>query len=647
VLTAPDRIERVNELLASMGGIGPALDRLSALAAGLVGGSSAQVSILSDLQHVVGAAGSARSGARSDIEDSLCSVTAAHGSALVVPDARAHAWVSGLTPVVSGAVGSYLGVPLRARQGDVLGALCVFDREPRSFGDDAVALLEQLAEWVMTEIELRSTIEQLASTSSRLERIATAAGLGGWEWRVGSDVVVWDAQMYELFDIDPVSWGHRLDDVFACMHPADRATTRHVLEQAVAESGGYDAEYRVALRDGTFRWVRAWGQALTGRDGRTDRVVGVACDTTRLRTERERVARSFEHMTDAVYSIDHDDRFTYLNPWTEFLLERRAEDLVGRSLYEVVPPQFHALYRARIEEARRTAQTVAFERFDDERDRWWEIRFLPSPEGISVHVRDITQRKGIERERAELLAHHQTVANALQAAVLPDRLPEVPGIALAARYRPADVGVKVGGDWYDAFVLDGRRLVLAVGDVAGHGLPAASVMGQLRNALRAFALLGKDPGRVLLRLNQLLGQLEPTAMATVWLGELDLVSGRLTWASAGHPPVLLRRGASVDFLEGTANPPLGAVPAFAGFVDHTTDLLPGDIVFAYSDGLVERRGETIRDGLARLAEVAGAGPAGTVEDYLASIIGHLIGDRSVDDDVCALAIANTGLVAAK
>lgn len=207
-------------------------------------------------------------------------------------------------------------------------------------------------------------------------------------------------------------------------------------------------------------------------------------------------------------------------------------------------------------------------------------------------------------QRATLFQQKQTVAEALQSAVLPDTVPLLPGWELAVRYVPATRGIEVGGDWYDAFHLPDGRLAVAVGDATGHGLPAARVMGSLRNALRAYALLGEGPGAVLGRLDQLLASLAPEAMATVVYLEIDPVSGRGVWSSAGHPPPLwwsrdcTRLDDTVDI-----DPPLGCLECLPA-TERPLHLRDGEGMLLYTDGLVERRGESISRGLRRLERFA-------------------------------------------
>lgn len=639
-LRDPGRVRVVDSFVELLRPTSDVLDRLTRLAADLLGAASAQISMLGDEQTVVSIAGG-EVGAPSPLEESLCTVTAVLGEPLVVADAGRDPRVAGLPPVTSGAVASYCGIPLRSAGGPIVGALCVYDAETRIFSARDVARLCELAESAMTEMELRRANHRLRDAVTRLDRIVGAAGLGSWEWRVGADRIVWDDQMYALFGIRPHEFGHRISEFLAQLHPDDRARTQAALTRACDELGDYDVEYRVRSGRG-WRWIRAWGRAIAGDDGTAERVVGVASDTTAVRLERDLVARAVDHVTDVVFSLDHARVTTYANARMCELLGVTRDELVGRTLEEYMPPATRGRYESYLDEAQRAGATVRFEYVSEVVDHWWEARIQPTPEGFFVYLHDVSERKAVEQERAAMLLHHRTVADALQAVVLPDALPVVAGVGLAARYRPADVGVKVGGDWYDCFRFGPDRLLLAVGDVAGHGLPAAAVMGQLRNAVRAFALLGKGPARLLMRLNELMALHEPTALATVWIAELHLETGELLWSSAGHPPVIRSTARGAELLAGRPNPPLGARAGDAEWIEHRSRLDPGDVLLAYTDGLVERRGESITDGIDRLRVTTGrlAGPA--LEGVLSSIVDDLLAGRLVDDDVCALALRFEG-----
>src|SRR6266498_2906219 len=214
-------------------------------------------------------------------------------------------------------------------------------------------------------------------------------------------------------------------------------------------------------------------------------------------------------------------------------------------------------------------------------------------------VQDVTESKMAEREHR--------IAKTLQRSLLAARPPEIPGVLLTARYVPATSDMEVGGDWYDVVQLPDGRVGLAIGDVAGHGLRAAATMGQMRMALRVCALEERSPNRVVTRLRHLVrGQLGAEFATLVYL-VFDPDSGTVRFANAGHPPPLVVGGTeSATYLEGGLGPPLGAV----GFPDHHLDvtyhLAAGSTLFLFTDGLVERRGATIRDGLERLRTLVAA-----------------------------------------
>jgi serine phosphatase RsbU (regulator of sigma subunit)/anti-sigma regulatory factor (Ser/Thr protein kinase) len=215
---------------------------------------------------------------------------------------------------------------------------------------------------------------------------------------------------------------------------------------------------------------------------------------------------------------------------------------------------------------------------------------------------EVRRRRDLERE----LAAERGIADVLQRSLLPAGLPELPGLALAARYVPG-VGAQVGGDWYDVISLGGDRVGLAIGDVTGCGVEAASAMGQLRHALRGYALEGHPPAGVLERLDHLLEHQDQ--MATALYAVLEVSTGCLVFASAGHPPALVVAGdGPAAYLSGPRHAPLGT-RLTSTYEQSATTLAPGATLLLYTDGLVEERGRPIQDGLERLREAAGRGPA--------------------------------------
>ena len=245
-----------------------------------------------------------------------------------------------------------------------------------------------------------------------------------------------------------------------------------------------------------------------------------------------------------------------------------------------------------------------------------------------------------------LYNRHRTiaeVAETLQQSLLPDQLPQFEGWGLAARSRPASAGV--GGDWYDAVQVAEGKVLLAVGDVAGHGLAAASAMAQLRNCLRAYAVEDPDPARLLARLDRATATLSPEVIATVVIAVFEPDTGHVVLTSAGHPSPILRQGGHSHLLEIEPDPPLGVVALASAEGPLSTaelTLAPGDALLLVSDGMFERREEAIDVSLSDLvgltdeALVQNADTDAVLESLLERAPG-----TSIDDDVTLLLLRGT------
>jgi sigma-B regulation protein RsbU (phosphoserine phosphatase) len=222
-------------------------------------------------------------------------------------------------------------------------------------------------------------------------------------------------------------------------------------------------------------------------------------------------------------------------------------------------------------------------------------------------------------------------AAALQRGLLPSALPVVAGAELAARF-VAGRGV-VGGDWYDAFTLPSGQLCLAVGDVAGSGLPAAVIMGRMRSALRAYALETGDPAEVLARLDRKMQHFEPDALATVLYAVFDEALDRVHISLAGHlPPVIAAPGQPAELADIPSDLMIGIAPDARRRVS-TVKVLPGGSLCLYTDGLVERREYPLDEGLALLCQAL---PAEPPEAACAAVMGALVGDETARDDIVLL-----------
>ena len=230
-----------------------------------------------------------------------------------------------------------------------------------------------------------------------------------------------------------------------------------------------------------------------------------------------------------------------------------------------------------------------------------------------------------ERERG--------LADALQRSLMPP-LPELPAVALAGRYLPAQAA-RLGGDWYDAFPLNDGRLGLAIGDVVGRGFHAAAIMGQLRSGLRAYALHGMSPGEVLQRLSGLLRQIELGRTATVVYIVLDPHGGYLTVACAGHPPPLIVPvEGEPRFLDLPGAVPLGAT-RYPHYDEQELELEPGSVLLLYTDGLVERSGEGLDTSLERLVATVG-GDHQDIEHLGDALVDELLPEGPGGDDAALL-----------
>jgi serine phosphatase RsbU (regulator of sigma subunit)/anti-sigma regulatory factor (Ser/Thr protein kinase) len=223
---------------------------------------------------------------------------------------------------------------------------------------------------------------------------------------------------------------------------------------------------------------------------------------------------------------------------------------------------------------------------------------------------------------------------ALQRGLLPTKPPDVPGLAMSARYVPGG-GNAVGGDWYDVFPLPSGGWGLVLGDVSGHGLHAAIVMGRVRSALRAYALDTDDPAEVLDRLNRKLVHFEAGEMATVLYARIDPTFEFADISSAGHlPPLLVPEDGPAEYIALDVDPPIG-VGIRKPRTSTPVALPPGSRLCVYTDGLIERRGENLDLGFDRLRAAATHTSAAKLA---ADLMADLVGTATLDDDIALLVI---------
>lgn len=259
---------------------------------------------------------------------------------------------------------------------------------------------------------------------------------------------------------------------------------------------------------------------------------------------------------------------------------------------------------------------------------------VPVPPG-NMPVRFLGARS-TEASLAAELAQVRHITLELQRAILPlhDAPFDLPGLRTVVRYLPASQDSRVGGDWYITAEMPDGRVLLAIGDVGGHGLEAAAGMARLRGALAGLAITGASPERLVGWLNDLVWHVSPEHTASVIVGSFDPSDRVLTWAQAGHPPPVLVRGAWARSLDPPAGILLGA--GRRPYEAARLSLRQGDLLLLYSDGLVERRDRSIEEGVARLVTaVRGVGDP----ERLVSVALDALGPTHTDDDTCLVALA--------
>ena len=416
--------------------------------------------------------------------------------------------------------------------------------------------------------------------------------------------------------------------VFAAL-VTERLRARKALEQAAQ-----DLEERVRLRTAE---LSAANERLTREIAERKAAVRSLRERERQLAEAQQTARlgSWEWLIDEdrVTWSDEMYRIHGYHPQEFPMTFEKAVALIVREDLPRIQENLGAALGARKTRGLPPTEYRIVRMDGDERALVGRSRLIVGPDGKPQRmigtVQDVTEDKRAEREHR--------IAETLQRSLLPDQLPSIPGVGVAVRYVPATTGMSIGGDWYDVVPLPNGHLGVAIGDVAGHGLRAAATMGQLRMTLRAYALEEPSPLLVMRRVRELVQRLIPSEMATLLYMVLDLDSGSITFSNAGHlPPLLIDGDGTASYLEHGLAPPLGTAPHPEYDVEARAEIASGSTLLLFTDGLVERRGVSVRDGLERLrAEVTVAGS--DLDQLCDHVIASLL-DGGASDDVALLAI---------
>jgi PAS domain S-box-containing protein len=434
-------------------------------------------------------------------------------------------------------------------------------------------------------------------------------------------------------------------------HPDDREEALRIWEEASARREEFRCEYRLRhAGSGDYRWVLEVGVPRFA-GGEFVGYVGTATDIHERRAMEEALRESeasFRDLADTapamMWTTDEDGLVTFVNAgWLRFTGTTIEEELGASWQLGVHPEDADATLSTwdRAREERRSWEREYRLLHHSGEYRWIVDRGVPRYEGgryagyVGTAI-DIHERKTMEARLLEVYQREHKIAETLQRSLLPERLPQIEGVELAARYLPGARGAAIGGDWYDVLERPDGRVALVVGDVVGHGLRAAATMGQLRNAFRAYGLVESSPSEVVARINRLVMSGVEDVMATVLYLVLDRETGELSFSAAGHPPPLVLAPDGPRFLEGGRSVPIGASDP-AVFREASAVLPPGSSLLLYTDGLVERRDEPLDQRLDKLASVAGDAE-GDLNGLCERVIDAVLGDGDPGDDVALLAV---------
>ena len=299
LLTDPHRIAAARRLLDEVGDPA-AFDRLSALAARLVGAGHAKVTLFTDRDVVVGGYGLPPGvvGGPALLTGALSAMTVRRRAPLDIPAAREDSQVADLPAVTSGQVQAYLGAPLVAASGHVVGVLAVYDPEPRRWSADAAELLQQLSASVVAELELSAAQSAVGTSLARLDVALEASSVGIWERDLRTGTVFWDERNAAIFGVEgPVEHSGDDGELMAQIHPDDHATVREAMRSAMVGGNEFVAEMRVLRADGEIRWTVSRGRVVRDPRGEPVRVLGTTVDVTDARDQAQRRLNSLQRTT--------------------------------------------------------------------------------------------------------------------------------------------------------------------------------------------------------------------------------------------------------------------------------------------------------------------------------------------------------------
>ncbi|MGQ4386827.1 SpoIIE family protein phosphatase [Streptomyces sp. SAS_270] len=496
-----------------------------------------------------------------------------------------------------------------------------------------------------------------------------------------------DDEMLQLFGLGPEEFDGKVETLLSLTVPEDLPSLMSVVEADHISVGDRELEFRITQPSGEPKWLRLRGRLLPGGGGLPARLVGTVADASKLRSGVNEVAR-VQRLAAALATagtVRDVGRAVVTALRRPLQADRIAlAGLEGDRLVVTVldPPQPEAWpevwrteWRSEWPDAPVRAMPTLAAALSEGRAAIWPagadlepaladvgpggLAVLPLPAGGRIagacligwdtphefgpdERTLLTASAGLAGQalmRAHAFDAEHELVGMLQRTLLPRRLPKLPGAVAVARYLPTTAGLEVGGDWYDVIPLADNHVALVIGDVQGHNAQAATVMGQMRTALRAYAVEGHPPDVVVSHANRLLMDLETDLFATCCYVDVDMEEGSAWYVRAGHlPPVLRHPDGSTEVVESEGGPPLGVITQ-ADFPMSPLRLQPGTLVALTTDGLVESVEVDMEDGLARLAgELATSDPTN-----LGPVADGLLAGANRSDDVALLLMRYDGM----
>jgi PAS domain-containing protein len=587
---------------------------------------------------------------------------------------------------------SLAALPLGAERGK-LGCLVVVGAAADGFGAGQRSFLERYAGEVSARLQAADGAGGAVGTGRAGPRPLLGPALdrlrvGSFTLVLGTGRIDADARVLELFDIAPDDFDGKAESLLAHTVPDDLPSLLSTLKPGHQISPAQELEFRVRRPTGGLRWLRLRSRVLADTVGRPERVLGVVADTSYLRPtidEASKVQRLSAALADAM-TVQDVSRVVVAALREPLGADRVAlAEIEGDRLVVTVldPPQpgdwpevWRSEWRSEWPDAPIRALPTLAAALRDGRTRLWTaddglepdllgvgpggLAALPLPargrmigaclvgwdklHEFSPEERSLlTATAGLVGQalmRAHAYDAEQELATMLQRSLLPRRLPTLPGGVAVARYLPAMRGLQVGGDWYDVIALSEGSVGLVIGDVQGHSAAAATIMGQMRTAIRAYAVEGHPPDVVVSHANRLLVGMETDLFATCCYVEIDMEEGNAWFVRAGHLPPLLRHvdGGSEE-VEVEGGLPLGVL-ADAEFPMTAVGLAPGTVLALLTDGLVESASLQLDEGMGHMRDALSAADPSDIEQ----MADELLGDRSGhEDDVALLMLRYDGM----